>query len=434
MTQQAVTVIGGGVAGCAAALTAARLGATVTLIEQRGSYLSPLHQTDLLAELVGRPDLGATDPTRASGLLKAELRVLVPDLLECADATNLGQETLALDRLALAQAVTERVAAEPAITLVREQARALPEGVVVVASGPTTWSPLSRALHEATNEPFRFAYAGRAPMIAAAGIDSDALFEAEPHPGADPAWYVALTEDEAECLRTRLLTGETAAPPELDPEAGLADGTQLAERMAEDPRQFRTRLLGGPRAPGAPPAGPALRLVADDRERTRLHVADLVTALSPEAQQEALRALSALSGTELVRPGLVHRFPWLPGAQVLLPTLQLRRMPRILLAGTLPGVFGASEAMATGAMAGCNAARLARGEEALIAPAESLTGALCRALVGALPGGGRLLQAGFGLLPERAGDQGRSKEARRAEQISRALAAIEAFAAEALGP
>lgn len=430
MTQHAVTVIGGGVAGCAAALTAARLGASVTLLEQRGEHPSPLHQTDLLCELVGRPDLGATDCTRAQGLMKVELRVLVPDLFACADAVATGREMLTIDRLALARAVTERIVADPAVALVREEARELPPGVVVVAGGPITWSPLARRLHEAAGVSFRFAYAGRGPMVAAAGIDRSALFEAEPYPGADPAWYVRLSEDEAEELRTRLLCGRRAGPPGLGPETVLAEESEPAERIAEDPRQFMTRLLAGPRSPGTEADRPALRLTPDDGEASRFHLADLITALTPDAQRNALAAVGALIEAKIVRPGVVHRLPWLPGPEAMLPTLQLRRTPRLLLAGTLTGVIGTVEALATGAVAGLNAARLARGEEPVTAPVETLTGALCQALIAPPFNDGRLLQASFGLLPNRPEDQGRPKSERRAEQIERALAAAEVFATE----
>jgi len=433
MTQPAVTVIGGGVAGCAAALAAARIGASVTLLEQRGEHPSPLHQTELLCELVGRPDLGTADRTRANGLLKAELRVLGPAVLECADSAVTGRDMLTLDRLAFARAVTERIAAEPAITVVGEEARELPAGVVVAASGPITWSPLARALHEAAGVVFNFAYAGRGPMVAAGSIDQAAIFQAEPYPGADPAWYLAITEDEAEELGTRLLSGERAVPAELGPETLLAEESELAERVAEDRRHFMTRLLGGPRSPGAGRGGPALRLTADDRSATRFHLADLVTALTADAQREALAAAAALAGTEITRPGLVHRLPWVPGPHATLPTLQLRKTPRALLAGTLAGVIGTVEALATGTLAGCNAARLARGVEALEAPVDSLTGGLCRAVLDPPVGNGRLLQASFGMLPDRPEDQGRPKEERRAAQIERALAAAEAFAADVCG-
>ena len=428
MTQHAVTVIGGGVAGCAAALTAARLGASVTLLEQRGEHPSPLHQTDLLCELVGRPDLGATDCTRAQGLMKVELRVLVPDLFACADAVATGREMLTIDRLALARAVTERIVADPAVALVREEVRELPPGVVVVASGPITWSPLARRLHEAAGVSFRFAYAGRGPMVAAAGIDRSALFEAEPYPGADPAWYVRLSEDEAEELRTRLLCGRQADPPGLGPETVLAEESEPAERIAEAPRQFMTRLLAGPRSPGTEADRPALRLTPDDGEASRFHLADLITALTPDAQRNALAAVGALIEAKIVRPGVVHRLPWLPGPEAIFHAAAPTHAAATA-GGNADGRDRTVEALATGPWR-ASTPRGWPGRGAVTAPVETLTGALCQALIAPPFNDGRLLQASFGLLPNRPEDQGRPKSERRAEQIERALAAAEVFATE----
>ena len=157
-----------------------------------------------------------------------------------------------------------------------------------------------------------------------------------------------------------------------------------------------------------------------DNEASR-HLADSLP-LTPDAQRNALAAVGALIEAKIVRPGVVHRLP-AAGARGDAPTLQLRRTPRLLLAGTLTGVIGTVEALATGAVAGLNAARLARGEEPVTAPVETLTGALCQALIAPPFNDGRLLQASFGLLPNRPEDQGRPKSERRAEQIERALAA-----------
>ena len=229
----------GGVAGCATALTAARLGASVTLLEQRGEHPSPLHQTDLLCELVGRPDLGATDCTRAQGLMKVELRVLVPDLFACADAVATGREMLTIDRLALARAVTERIVADPAVALVREEVRELPPGVVVVAGGPITWSPLARRLHEAAGVSFRFAYAGRGPMVAAAGIDRSALFEPALS-GADPPGMWPSEMRLRSCVR--LLCGRRAGPPGLGPE--MSSPRRASGRAHAEIREFDTAARG----------------------------------------------------------------------------------------------------------------------------------------------------------------------------------------------
>ncbi len=428
MTRHAVTVVGGGVAGCAAALAAARSGVSVTLFEQRPTHQTPLHATDLLCELVGGCDLGMVALDRATGLLKAELRELGCEILLCADRARRGTNSLTVDRRRFARLVTECVEAHAAIEVVREEARSLPNSVAVIATGPTTWSPLARALHAAADHPYRFSYMGRAPVIAADRLDPESLRTAPWYPGADPSRFVPLSEEEAAELRRRIVEGERALPAELTDETVLADEAEPVERVATQEKTFRARVLGGPRGPEANIKGPALRLEPEDEAESAFELPDLLTALTPQAQQRALDAVSALAHAEIIRSGLIHRLPWLVGQTVFLPTLQLRLTPRALLAGTLTGAVGYVEALATGTVAGINAARLARGDEPVIPPEDSLTGALCRALVGEPPTDERMLQANFGMLPEHRDDAGKPKDQRRERQIETALAAIRRFA------
>lgn len=430
MSAEHVTVIGGGLSGCAAALAASASGAAIILHEQRPPTSTSVHVSDLLCELMGRPDLGATRLDRASGLLQAELARLSPAIMECAERAKTGEESLTVDRRAFAGLVSERVTSDEAIAVVREQASGLPEGVAVIATGPTTWSPLARALHDACGEPFAFAYMGRPPVLAAESIDLSAAEWAPPYPGADPALYVPVSEDEAAEMARRIAAGERDEPAELTAETVLADEARPVERLADDPPELQGRALRGPTGPEAPIEGPALCLVPDDAEHTAFHAWHMITALTPEAQRKALAAAAALAEVEITRPAMVHRLPWIPGSESLTPTLQLKRTPRVLVAGTLAGAVGYMEALATGTMAGICAARLAAGTLPRLPSADSLTGGLCRALASVERDGPHMIRANFGMLPERQEDEGASKEQRRERQIEAALAAIERFTKE----
>jgi methylenetetrahydrofolate--tRNA-(uracil-5-)-methyltransferase len=427
MTVQ-ISVIGGGLAGCAAALAAEARGAQVALYEQRPATTTPIHHTALPGELTGAADLGVEDTDRATGLLKAELRVTCPAIMECADETRIGEVTLSVDRAAFTCAVADRVENSDRISLVREEVPSLPEGPVVIASGPATWSPLARAIHSAAGASFRFSYIGRAPLIAAESIDlSDARVEA-PYPGAEPAVYLPLTGQEAEEITTRIAAGDRCEPPEFGEEMVLAEESRPVERLATDPESDLRRVLSGPRGPEATVEAPALCLTPEDAGQTAFHVHGFLTSLTPEAQREALRAVDALAGVQILRPGLVHRTPWLAGSKVTLASLQLRRRSQALLAGTLTGVYGYAEAMALGAVAGIGAARMAGGAQPLPPPHESLTGALCRALSEHDPHpDGRMLMANFGMIPAHRGDEGLDKSDRRARQQERALEATDRY-------
>jgi methylenetetrahydrofolate--tRNA-(uracil-5-)-methyltransferase len=429
MSRQRISVIGAGLAGCSAALAAADRGARVDLYEQRPATTPPTHQSARPAELTGTADLGVEDLDRATGMLKAELRALCPMLMDCADSSRIGQNTLSVDRAAFASAVADRVAASGQIDLRREQVRRLPGGTVVVASGPGTWSPLARAIHAASGARLRFSFIGRPPLIAVESIDLSQAVTAPPYPGAEPATFVPLTEDEAAELTSRLASATPDDPPGFGEETVLAEESSTAERLARDPDGGLRRVLSGPRGPGVEDISPALRLTSDDDTSSAFHVDGLLTTLSPQAQLEVLRAIDAFAQARLVRPAMVQRTPWLAGADATLANLQLRRTQRVFLAGTLTGVYGYAEAMALGAVAGINAARLAGGPEPLPPPRECLSGALCWALTDREPQSDcRMLRANFGMIPEHRQDTGLSKSERRANQSERALEAIQRYA------
>ncbi|MGC9317584.1 MAG: FAD-dependent oxidoreductase [Armatimonadota bacterium] len=426
MSRERISVIGGGLSGCAAALAAAGRKVAVTLHEQRPEHTTSLHTSPHLGELIGRPDLGATRADRAAGLLKDELRALCPALLECAGEVAEGEHSLSVDRRAFADALTQRIQTHELIEVVREEVRAVPDGAVVIATGPATRSPLARELHAAAGALFRFGYIGRPPIIR--GVDESAGTWAAPYPGADPVLFIPLTEVQAEEIARLVASAERHTPPELGDDTILADEEDPVERLAESPEELFRRALQGPR--GSEQTGPelAISLVPDDRGHSAWHVRRFVTALTPEAQRKVLGTAPGLREVTVQREGLVHRLPWLPGREALLPTLQLRRTPRAVVCGTLSGVAGYSEALVTGALAGLTAASLARGDEPGVPPADSLTGALLREVADVPAEDGRMLRANFGMLPEHPDDDGKPKEERRARQIDAAMTAIHRFA------
>ncbi|MFW5869031.1 MAG: FAD-dependent oxidoreductase [Armatimonadota bacterium] len=424
-----VSVIGAGLAGSAAALAAEAAGARVTLYEQRPATQTTIHDTALPGELTGASDLGVEDLDRATGLLKAELRSTCPAIMECADEARIGEETLRVDRARFATTVAECIEKADGIELVREEIRTLPDGPVVVASGPGTWSPLARAIHRAADTPFHFSFIGRPPLVAAESMDLSSAAWEEPYPGAEPALFLPLTAEEAEELTRRLSAADDSEPPGFDDEMVLAEESVPVERLAADPQDGLRRVLQGPRGPETTIEPPALCLTPDDAGRTAYHLDGLVTALPSEDQRNALSAVNALAEVQILRPGCVQRTPWLAGREATLASLQLRRVGRVLLAGALTGAWGYAEAMALGAVAGIGATRLSSGAEPLPPPAESLTGALCRALSELMPhADGRMLQANFGMIPEHSHDRGLEKPERREQQQERALKAIENYA------
>ena len=115
-----IRIVGGGLAGCEAALQLARRGRAVTLFEMRPAVTTPAHQSDQLAEVVCSNSFKSNDPATGSGLLKEELDRLDCRLLEIArEHTVPAGAALAVDREQFAAAVQARIEAEPLIRLTR---------------------------------------------------------------------------------------------------------------------------------------------------------------------------------------------------------------------------------------------------------------------------------------------------------------------------
>src|SRR5437773_6834116 len=145
-----ITVIGGGLAGSEAAWQIARRGEKVRLYEMRPARPTGAHRTDRLAEIVCSNSLKSDQPYNASWLLKEELRRLGSILIRVADAVRVpAGSALAVDREQFAARVTETIAAEPNIELIREEITEIPAGrIVVIASGPLTSPPLSESIRK----------------------------------------------------------------------------------------------------------------------------------------------------------------------------------------------------------------------------------------------------------------------------------------------
>lgn len=176
MTQELI-VIGGGLAGSEAAWQAAEAGVNVRLYEMRPGRMTPAHETAWLAELVCSNSLGSDLPHKAPGLLKAELRGLGSLILACAEETAVpAGSSLAVDREGFARRVTERIVAHPHITLVPEEVASLPDGPVIVASGPLTSAALAGHITALVGQEYLYFYDAVSPIVQADSIDMSVAF------------------------------------------------------------------------------------------------------------------------------------------------------------------------------------------------------------------------------------------------------------------
>ncbi len=174
-----VTVVGGGLAGCEAALQLANAGHNVTLLEMRPVRGTEAHQSEDLGELVCTNSFKSVHPQNAHGELKREMRALGSILLDCADETSVpAGSALAVDRQLFSEAMTNAVVSHPRIEVVREESDALPVGPAIVATGPLTSDALSSSIQGALGDEGLAFYDAIAPIVHRDSLDESIVFAA----------------------------------------------------------------------------------------------------------------------------------------------------------------------------------------------------------------------------------------------------------------
>jgi methylenetetrahydrofolate--tRNA-(uracil-5-)-methyltransferase len=440
-----VVVLGGGLAGSEAAWQAAERGLEVDLWEMRPSRTTGAHQTDRLAELVCSNSLGSRLPDRASGILLSEMRALGSLLVECAEVTSVpAGGALAVDRAAFAGLVTSRIELHPRIHIVREEAHALPaSGCVVCATGPLTPPDMSRALAELSGEQHLYFYDAVAPIVEAESVDWSIAYRASRYGKGetddgdylncplDRETYEAFVDALLAAARIPLRAFETDINSGVRAGAGeFFEGCLPIEALAARGRMalafgpMRPVGLRDPRTGERPYA--VLQLRQEDRAGTLFNLVGFQTNLTYAEQRRVLRMIPGLAQAEFARFGQMHRNTFLNAPCVLEPTLQHRRSVSLFVAGQLTGVEGYLGNIATGWLAGRNAARLARQEGLLVPPAETMLGALLRHVSEARAATFQPMKANLGILPPLE-EAPRRKAARAAAYAARARSALEAW-------
>lgn len=432
-----VVVVGGGLAGSEAAWQAARLGVRVRLYEMRPVRMTVVHQTDRLAELVCSNSLGGASVDTPAGLLKEEMRRLGSLVVAAADRSAVpAGAALAVDRHLFAGWITEQIASHPLIQVVREEVEQVPdpgEGAVVIATGPLTSDALAASLASLTGEEFLAFYDAAAPIVTAESVDQSRGFWASRYGKGTPDYLnLPLDRERYEAFVRALAEAEQHAghiPDELKFFEGCVPVEELARRGIDTLRFGPMRPVGlRDPATGRMPYA-VVQLRKEDREGRLLNLVGFQTRLKWGEQARIFRMVPGLEQAEFVRFGVVHRNTFVKSPRLLHPTGQMRRAPRILLAGLIVGVEGYVESAAAGLLAGLNAARLVRGEQPVVLPPETMMGALWHYVTTARADDFQPINAAFGLLPPPQGPV-RGKKERRAEQARRALEAIDRVAEE----
>jgi methylenetetrahydrofolate--tRNA-(uracil-5-)-methyltransferase len=416
MIMDQIIVIGGGLAGTEATWQIAQAGVPVTLYEMRPVTQSPAHHTAELAELVCSNSFGASAPDRASGLLHEELRRLNSIIIHTADKYNVpAGGALAVDRGVFSQNLTKTLSEHPKITLKREEIKQIPRGaVVVLATGPLTSPALAEDLLDFTGMGYLSFFDAASPIIVGDSINKDIAFLASRYDKGEAA-YLNCPMNREQYLRfwRELCQAEQAELKDFERESAkffeaCLPIEELAQR-GEDTMRFGPlkpvglfdKRLGDFKAPENKDQRPyaVVQLRQEDKAGQLWNMVGFQTNLRWGEQKRVFSLIPGLENAEFVRMGVMHRNTFINSPQLLLPTLQFKKLNTMLAAGQLIGTEGYTAAAAGGWLAGTNAARIILGKEPLVMPNTTMMGALFEFISSADAKHFQPMPPNFGILP-----------------------------------
>ena len=425
-----VTVIGAGLAGCECAWQLAQRGVSVVLTEMKPHKMSPAHHSSGFAELVCSNSLRSDQLENAVGLLKEELRRCGSLVLRCADETRVeAGGALAVDREGFSAAVTQAVRSHPGITVVEEEAVSIPQGEVVVASGPLTSDALSRAIaglfpaHSYLNF-----FDAAAPIVTFDSVDMDhAWFASRYDKGTADYINCALSEEEYLAFWKELCGAQEAEVHGFE-DKNVFEGCMPVEVMAR--RGVQTLAFGPLKPKGLPDPKTGrepyavVQLRRDNAQGTLYNLVGFQTHLKWGEQKRVFSMIPALKNAEYVRYGVMHRNTYLDSPRLLDRYYRVRGQERITFAGQITGVEGYVESTASGFLAGVELARRLTGREPLDFPRETAIGALAHYVSNESVTDFQPMNINFGIMPP-LDHKVKGKRNKNAELSRRSLAIVD---------
>ena len=426
---QTVTVLGAGLAGSECAWQLAKRGIPVRLVEMKPLKKSPAHSSDYFAELVCSNSLRSDELTNAVGLLKEEMRRLGSLILESADLNRVAAGgALAVDRVGFSRTITERLQALPNVQIVHAEADTIPEGEVVVATGPLSSDAIADRIAELCPESDLHFYDAVAPIVTLESVDMDSAFFASRY-DKGTADYVNCPMDKEEYLAfvTELVSAKEAQVHGFD-DSGVFEGCMPVEVMA---RRGVDTLRYGPLKPVGlrdPRTGKenyaVVQLRRDNADGTLYNLVGFQTHLTWGEQKRVFSMIPALKNAEFVRYGVMHRNTYLNSPQLLDRYYRLRSEPRISFAGQMTGVEGYVESAASGMLVGVETAARVLGLPPVDFPQETAIGALGLYISGGSVGDFQPMNINFGIISP-LGHRVKGKRNKNAAISERSLAIID---------
>ena len=376
-----VKVIGAGLAGAEAAWQLANRGIMVELYEMKPHKKSPAHHTDTFAELVCSNSLRGDRLENAVGLLKEELRRMGSLILACAEETRVeAGGCLAVDRQGFSDLVTQKIKNHPNIRVIAEEVTQVPEGPVIVATGPLTSDALSEAIGQYFGQDYLHFFDAAAPLVTAESVDMELAWWQSRYDRGTPDYVnCAMNKEQYEAFIRELVSAEEA-PVHGFEDKNVFEGCMPVEVMA---RRGEDTLRYGPLKPvglvdpttGKEPYA-VVQLRQDNAAKSVYNLVGFQTHLKFGEQKRVFTMIPALRNAEFVRYGVMHQNTFLQSPKLLDETYADRRNPLVAFAGQMTGVEGYVESAASGFLAAVSMAARIQGREIPKFPKETAIGAL----------------------------------------------------------
>ena len=377
-----VIIIGAGLAGSEAALQLAKRGIKVKLYEMRPNKTTGAHVGADCAEFVCSNSLGSSDITNASGLLKKEMELLGGELIKIAIENSVpAGNALAIAREDFSKAVTKRILEEPQIELIREELTEIPEGNVIIASGPLTSDSLAESIQKFTKSEHLHFFDAIAPIVEVDSINFDKAFWASRYDKGEASYInCPMNKEEYEKFYNILINAPRIEQHEIDKNSKFFESCLPVEVLAS--RGVDTLRFGPMKPVGLIDKRTGVenyavvQLRQDNSAKTLFNLVGFQTNLKWGAQKELLQSIPGLENVNIVRYGVMHRNTFINSSRVLNPTMEAKERKGLFFAGQLTGTEGYTESIATGMLAGINMAKRIIGKELLELPKETMLGAL----------------------------------------------------------
>lgn len=412
MKKPRVTVVGGGLAGCEAALQLLARGYGVDMYEMRPEVTTGAHRTGALAELVCSNSLKSEGGDTASAALKDELDAMGCRLIALARECRVPSgSALAVDREKFSAAVESALAAYPDFRLVRREVTEIPAAPAVVACGPLASPAMAEALSAATGKDRLYFYDAVAPIVDGESIDYDSAYFGGRYGRGDDYLNLPMERDEYEAFYEALVGAQTVVLRDFERKE-LFEGCMPVEEIA---RRGKDSMRFGPLRPVGlrdPRTGKGAYAVAQLRREHAagdcFNMVGFQTNLTFPEQKRVFRMIPALCNAEFLRFGVMHRNTYI-GPRALDATFMLSGREGVYVAGQLSGVEGYVESIMSGLIAGVNLARREEGRQPAVPPRTTVSGALCR-YVAECGEPFQPMNANFGLLPPPEGVRGKERK------------------------